>query len=216
MQKKIIPMALLVAMSTMLQAETLNVMVSPRGTLNGSSNPGGAGEPLFGSLSGLQGHQFDISTSPGVVEDNAKLSDTAAGAVAQYHVTFPNHPTWGEISFDLTVTASAQGGAAGLLYNGMKNKYWSVDTGDDFNYGSSLSEEDDESRIHSGESLSFKVDNLRSPGNRISSFKLNGLYVKQNGTFNRATGIFTGADGADGAGGRVNRLRFSFDIVAAP
>ena len=206
----------LASMSLMMQAETLSVMVSPRGTKKGSANPGGSAEPLFGTLSGLVGPQYGISSTPGVMEDRDKRSDAPAGAVAVYQVAFPSHPTWGVIAFDLTVAARAAGESAGLLYNGRKHKYWSVDTGDNDTYDTAINEADDEARIRSGETLSFKVENVRSAGNRISSLQLTSIKVSQNGSFDAATGIFTGADGADGSGGRVNQLKFSFEIVAAP
>jgi len=212
-QKQLITITALASFALGAQAETLNVMVSPWGNNQGGSfSP----EPLYVTLTGLTGNQTNISNSPGVVIDVGNTDNDPAGASALYNVTFSSHPTWGDISFDLTVTASATGNSAGLLYNGGNSYFWTVDTGDNTQHGTAGDENGDETRIRTGEFITFEVDNFSSAGNTISSVLFTGLGVSQSGSFNTSTGVFTGADGGTDTGGRVNQLEFSFDIVAVP
>ena len=197
------------------QAAILDVMVSPWGNnQGGSSSP----EPLYGTLTGLTGNQTGISNSPGVVIDQSASDQTPAGASALYNVTFSSHPTWGDVSFDLTVTASATGNSAGLLYNGGGNYFWTVDTGDDLTHGTAADENGDETRIRTGEFISFEVSNISSSiANTSVTFEgFTGLTISQNGSFDTATGLFTGADGGDGKGGRVNAIQFQLDATVVP
>jgi hypothetical protein len=187
-------------MVTVSQAATLNVMVNPRGSAHDGGNVGGSPDPLYGTLSDLTSSQYGISNATGVLVDSGLV--TSIG-VAVYNITFSNHPEFGDISFDLTVSASAAGETAGLLYNGGGNYFWSVDTGDDFTFGSASDEAGDQSRIRGGEFVSFEVSNLYSSGNNVSFGGFTGICVSQNGSFDAGSGLFTGADGADGKGGRI-------------
>ena len=201
-----------IAATISAQAETLNVMLSPWGDGVGKSiNP----EPLCGTLSGLVGSQTDISSSPGILSANGSGTTKATSDVAVYRVKFSKHPKFGDISFNLTVTASVRvkggGQTAGLLYNGARKIYWTVDTGDNNYVGAAKDEKDDENRIHKGEFVAFEISNLRSAGNRISFKGFSGLEIAQGGDFNKQTGVFTGAGDE---GGRINELKFQVDISA--
>jgi hypothetical protein len=115
----------------------------------------------------------------------------------------------------LKLTAAAKSGPAGLLYNGEKYCFWSVDTGSNSVHGTAADEGDDESRIRSGESITFAVSHVRSKGNVVTFAGFNGLAISQSGSFNKRTGVFTGADDWDharGVGGRVNQLQLRFKI----
>lgn len=217
-QKQLITITALASFALTAQAATLNVMVSPYGTSQGA--PSNTPEPLYGTLTGLVGNQTGISNTPGVVVDTGG-NVTPSGASALYNVTFSSHPTWGDISFDLTVTASTTdvGETAGLLYNGGGSYFWTVDTGDDSTFGTASNEDNDENRIRTGQFITFEVDNFSSAGNTINSVAFTDLFISQNGSFNTSTGVFTGADdgsGGAGRGGRVNQLEFSFDIAVVP
>ena len=205
-----IAFALCVAVST--QAEVLKVMVSPWGNNEGGSN---SPEPLCGTMTGLDGNQIGISNSPGVMIDQNKMDENGAEGSVTYAITFSDHPEWGDISFDLKLTAAAKSGPAGLLYNGEKYCFWSVDTGSNSVHGTAADEGDDESRIRSGESITFAVSHVRSKGNVVTFAGFNGLAISQSGSFNKRTGVFTGADDWDharGVGGRVNQLQLRFKI----
>ena len=201
-----------IAATISAQAETLNVMVSPWGDgVRNSINP----EPLCGTLSGLVGSQTDISSSPGILSANGFGSTKATSDVAVYRIKFSKHPQFGDISFDLTVTASVRikggGHAAGLLYNGTNEIYWTVDSGDNSYFGAARDEKDDEHRIHSAEFITFEVSNLRSVGNTISFKGFTGLEISQGGSFNKNTGVFTGSGSK---GGRIKQIQFQLDISA--
>ncbi len=90
-----------------------------------------------------------------------------------------------------------------------------VDTGDDATFGSATNENGDESRLRTGEIISFAISILSSPGNSVTFAGFTNLNVSQTGSFSTATGIFTGAD-RTGTGGRVNELEFGLNIVAIP
>ena len=199
-------------MITVSQAASLNVMVSPRGSSQDGGNAGNAPESLYGTMTDLTGSQYGISNTTGVLMNDGLV--TSIG-VAVYDVTFSNHPEFGDISFDLTVTAGADGDSAGLLYDGGNKYFWSVDTGSDDSFGSAVDEAGDQSRIRGGEYVSFEVSNLRSSLNHVDvSFDgFTGLTVSQNGSFDADSGVFTGADGN---GGRINQLQFDLEVTAVP
>ena len=193
-------------------ADTLKVMISPCGNAQGGNN---TPEPLYGTITGMKGLQRGISDTPGVrIYEGGKFCDPH-GASVTYKITFVDHPKWGDISFDLTLTAKDGYGTAGLLYNGSHNFFWTVDTGDNTAHGTSPDEDDDEARIRSGESITFKVTNLRSEGNVVKFVGFSGVSIAQAGAFSRKRGVFAGVDKnkkGESLGGRVNQLRFVIDI----
>lgn len=202
----------LLVMTATSQADLLSVMVSPTGTDQAPSNT--TAEPLYGTMTGLIGNQFDLSSEPGIPFN----SGAATGPTTiTYAVTFSSHPTWGDISFDLTLTPTADNGTPGLMYNGGASRFWSVDTGNDSTQetGLSISENQDENRIRGGETLSFEISNLVSAGNVVTFAGFTGLGISQAGSFDPGSGTFTGTNAGD-TGGRVNNLQFDININAIP
>ena len=193
-------------------ARILKVMVTPgHKSSSGKLIP----EPLSGKIGGMKGLQREISDTPGVKIDDGRKANDPHGASVTYKITFSDHPKWGDISFDLTLTAQDGYGTAGLLYNGVHDIFWTVDTGDNSVHGTSPDEENDEARIRSGESIKFKVHNVRSEGNVVKFVRFTGLAIARAGTFDCPRGVFRGADednNGGSLGGRINKLQFLLAI----
>ena len=189
-------------------ATILDIMVSPTGTgQGGSGNP----EPLYGTFDG--GPNINgISNSPGMADDVNAVDDTATTGTTTYNITFAG-TAYGNITFDLLVAANA---GAGMLYNGGPSEFWSVDT--TVGTGTAPSEDNDEARIRTGESVTFSVSNLQLGGydGKLNFDGFTGLNISQAGSFDTVTGIFTGQDGGSNTGGRINQLQFQISVVPEP
>ena len=119
------------AMVTASKSAAINVMHSPRGSIQGVSNAGNALDPIYGTLTGLTGSQHGVLGT-----SSALTNEGLATSVSVQDVTFSSHPTCGDISSDLRGPAVDSAGvfASGDGKGGRINKMqynWEVTTIDE-------------------------------------------------------------------------------------
>jgi hypothetical protein len=79
-----------------LESCAINLMHSPRGSIQGVSNAGNALDPIYVTLTGLTGSQHGVLGT-----SSAITNEGLATSVSVQDVTFSSNPTRGDISSDL-------------------------------------------------------------------------------------------------------------------